>query len=99
MNFTIEDNKIVYRNEGNTLAYISLDFTPDGLVILEKVFVDPSLRGQGVAGKIMTFAAKHFKDEKIQVVPLCSYANAWYLKHDEYLEYAKMPEDGPICKL
>ena len=99
MDFTIDNNKIYYKKEDKELAYIDLDYTPDGLVVLEKVFVDPELRGLGVASKLMAFAANYFSEEKITVVPMCSYANAWYQRHEEYLKGAKMPEDGPRCKL
>lgn len=99
MNFEINNEKIFYSVDNKELAYILLDYTSDGLVVLEKVFVDPSLRGQGIASKIMEFAAEYFKNKKIITVPMCSYANTWYLKHKDYLEYAKMPEDGPRCKL
>ncbi len=99
MDFTIEKNKIYYTKDNQELAYILLDYTPDNLVVFEKVFVDPQLRGQGVASKIMQFAADYFKEKNMKVVPMCSYANSWYLKHEEYLIGAKMPEDGPCCKL
>ncbi|MGD1822372.1 MAG: GNAT family N-acetyltransferase [Pleomorphochaeta sp.] len=99
MEFIIENDKIFYSENGNELAYILLDYTPDGLVVLDKVFVDPSLRGQGIASKIMTFAADYFKKEKITVVPLCSYAHTWYLRHEDYSDGIKMPEEGPRCKL
>ncbi|NCD06142.1 MAG: N-acetyltransferase [Spirochaetia bacterium] len=99
MIFNIEEKKINYIVDNIELAYIDLDFTPDGLVVFEKVFVDPQLRGQGVAGQIMKFAADYFLEKKVTVVPLCSYANTWYLKNKDYLLGAKMPEDGPRCKL
>jgi len=99
MEFLVEKNKINYKENGKELAYVLLDYTPDELVVLEKVFVDQSLRGQGIASKIMQFTADYFKDEKRVVVPLCSYANTWYLKHEDYMDFVKMPEDGPRCKL
>ena len=44
MDFTIEKNKIYYTKDNQELAYILLDYTPDNLVVFEKVFVDPQLR-------------------------------------------------------
>lgn len=99
MKFDINSKKVFYKEDDKELAYIELDYTPDGMVVFEKVFVDPELRGQGVASQIMTFAADHFRKENITVVPMCSYANTWYLRHEDYLEGVFMPENGPRCKL
>jgi predicted GNAT family acetyltransferase len=99
MDFKIDTNRIYYKNDEKELAYIELAYTPDGLVVFEKVFVDPLLRGQGIASKIMNFAADYFLKENITVVPMCSYANTWYMRHENYSKGAKMPDDGPRCKL
>ena len=41
-------------------------------------------RGTGAAGRLMTEIARHARDNKLKVVPICSYAVAWFRKHPAY---------------
>ena len=47
-------------------------------------FVDESLRGQGVAGKLMQAVVDYAKAQGKQISPTCSYAVKWFEKHGEY---------------
>jgi predicted GNAT family acetyltransferase len=48
------------------------------------VFVDESLRGQGIASELMLLAYETIKKQKKQIVAKCPYAIDWFKKHPEY---------------
>ena len=54
-----------------------------GVADLNHTFVDESLRGQGMAGKLMAAAAEQLRKEGVKVRPTCSYAVSWFEKHPE----------------
>ena len=85
MEFTHQDNRIYAENdEGKVIAEVT--FPPEGksAICIDHTFVDNSLRGQGVASKlieeVVAYANKH--DKKIR--PQCSYAVEWFKNHTEY---------------
>ena len=54
MNFTRSENQIALHNEsGELLAEITFPYIDNDTVDINHTFVDPSLRGQGIAGKLM----------------------------------------------
>lgn len=52
-------------------------------------FVDASLRGQGIAGKLMNELADELDKRGLKAVPTCSYAVGWFEKHPEYARLVK----------
>lgn len=84
MNFVREKERIFARNqEGRLVAEIT--FVRKGNVAeINHTFVDPSLRGQGVAGQLVQAAAEALKEENCKIHPTCSYARRWFEEHPEY---------------
>jgi len=67
-----------------------LDYIQDGKnFVITHVGVDPSLRGQGVAGKIVKVGLEYAKEYSLRVIPMCSYAAAYIRRHPEYAELTK----------
>lgn len=68
----------------------------DGIATIDHTFVDPVLRGQGVAAKLVKSAADKILSDGNKIAATCSYAIAWFQRHPEYpLEIC-----GPIaCKI
>jgi len=67
-----------------------LDYIQDGKnFVITHVGVDPALRGQGVAGKIVQAGLEYARDNSFRVIPMCSYAAAYIRKHPEYAELTK----------
>jgi predicted GNAT family acetyltransferase len=52
-------------------------------IIVEHVYVNPNYRGQGIADKIMLVVVDYVRDHKLKVAATCSYASAWFTKHEE----------------
>ncbi len=64
-----------------------LDYIQDDKnFVITHVGVHPSLRGQGVAGKIVEVSLAYARENSLRVVPMCSYAAAFIRRHPEYAE-------------
>ncbi len=84
MDFLQEANKIYLNDDNNhMIAVVTFPKVKEGVVNLDHTFVDPSLRGQGVAGKLMEAAVAYFRSNDLKVKPTCSYAVKWFSEHPE----------------
>ena len=67
-----------------------LDYIQDGKnFVITHVGVHPSLRGQGIAGRIVETGLAYAKENALRVVPMCSYAAAYIRRHPEYAELTR----------
>ena len=67
-----------------------LDYILDGKnVVITHVGVHPSLRGQGVAGRIVESSLAYARENSLRVIPMCSYAAAFIRRHPEYAELTR----------
>ena len=84
MEFRIEAGRIWLNDaHGKTIAEVLFPDRGDGTVEVTHTFVDDSLRGQGVAGKLMEALAAELRREGKRAVLTCSYAQSWFAKHCE----------------
>lgn len=84
MEWKYEKNRIFAENEeGKVVAEVTFPMQDDGVVNIDHTFVDASLRGQGVAGKLMDEAVKAIESQGIKAVATCSYAVSWFEQHPE----------------
>ena len=82
MDFTFEDNRIYYTKDGKLLAEITFPEVEKGVFCINHTFVDSSLRGQGVAGKLMELAIDTIQKKDGKITATCSYAESWLEKHN-----------------
>ncbi|MBI4761793.1 MAG: GNAT family N-acetyltransferase [Chloroflexota bacterium] len=67
-----------------------LDYLQNGnQFVITHVGVHPSLRGQGIAAKIVETALKYARENSLRVIPMCSYAAAYIRRHPEYADLTK----------
>jgi hypothetical protein len=52
-----------------------------GRLVIDHVETPVALRGGGVAAKVMEGVARAARAEGAKVVPICSYAVAWFQRH------------------
>ena len=84
MEFTKEANWIYAKDEaGEVIAEVTLPAYKDGVVTIDHTFVDDSLRGMGVAGKLMEEAYAMLKADGRKAVLTCPYAVKWFAEHPE----------------
>lgn len=53
-------------------------------MVMTHTYVPPSLRGQGIAEKLVRAALEHARVERLRVVPGCSYVEAFIRRHPEF---------------
>lgn len=75
MNFERKENAIVSRDEnGKLIAEITFPPTSDPNVVnANHTFVDPSLRGKGIAGQLVDQMVEAMKNENKKIKATCPY--------------------------
>ncbi len=103
MNWNYEDGRIYSVDENNELmAEATFSFKEDGEVDLDYTYVNPALRGQGIAGEMMEVVAAYLKEKGLKASATCSYANAWLKQHRESypgIISQKVDDDILMCKI
>lgn len=86
MEFRTYKNRIVLvDDEDQALAEIDFPAMEEepGSVEITHTYVDESLRGRGLAGKLMTRLIAYLERNQLKAYPSCSYAVDWFAKHSE----------------
>lgn len=84
MQFIYENHRVYVKDEqGKVIVNATFPFIKPGIVVVDHTFVDPSLRGQGVASNLMHEVYKHVKSLGYKAVATCPYAVVWFKKHQE----------------
>ena len=84
MNFIKEPNRIYLKNQtGKVIAEITFEETEKGIYNIGHTFVDESLRGQGIASKLVEEAVKTIKEKGGRIQATCSYARSWLEKYQK----------------
>ncbi len=103
MNWKFEDGRIYGTDENNELmAEATFVLKKNGEVDIDHTYVNPVLRGQGVAGKMMEVVAGYLRQKGLKATASCPFANSWLKKNREL--YADIlskdfDEDAPACKI
>lgn len=102
MEFQHEENRIYSLDEsGQLIAEITFPaLTPDK-VDIHHTFVDPSLRGQGIADLLVRAAIDDILGRGWKAVATCPYAVKWFTAHTEHSEWVEIcPKDSETsCSL
>lgn len=86
--FIIQDNTTESRYEAHVdgeVAFVEYVMSKDGL-ILSHTEVPKSLRGHGVAQKLVRGILDRLRDEERTMVPLCPFVLSYVKRHPEYLD-------------
>jgi predicted GNAT family acetyltransferase len=75
-----------YLGESDTKNIAKITWVPGGqnIIVVNHTFVDPSLRGQNIAGQLLAEVVKMAREENLKIVPTCSYVIAKMTRTDEY---------------
>ena len=85
MDFVYHSNQIaLYGPNRELLADVTFPPIDTDTVNINHTFVDDSLRGQGIAGKLLEAVTEVLEKENKKAVPTCSYAIRWFENHPEY---------------
>lgn len=84
MDIKKDGNRFYYGDEPkNALGEITFVLHDNNLLEVNQTFTDPSLRGQGIARKLVERVAKHARDQGYKLSATCSYAHK-VLSEPEY---------------
>lgn len=80
----IKEKGIIYKKneEGKIIAEITYNEIEQGIYNIDHTFVDESLRGQGIAQKLVEMAINEIKSRKGKVQATCSYAKHYLEKNN-----------------
>ena len=85
--FQVEADRILLADEtGRTVAEVDFPSVGANVVDINHTFVDDSLRGRGMAGKLMEAAAAELRRTRRKARLSCSYAAGWFPKHPEFAD-------------
>lgn len=85
MDYIYEENRIYSLGEdGLLLAEVTFPKRDDSRVDINHVYVDESLRGQGIAGDLMLKAYDNIKKKGLLIIAKCPYAISWFKKNEEF---------------
>lgn len=76
MEFKYEPNRIFLEENGMTIAEITFP-VKEGTATIDHTFVDVSLRGQGIASKLMRLAVDNINENSWKLDATCPYAIKW----------------------
>lgn len=88
MEYITEKDRIYALNpSGRVIAEVTFPAI-NGVSVINHTYVDPSLRGQGVADQLIRKAIEKITADNNKIGASCSYAVAWFSRHPEYpVEY------------
>lgn len=72
--------------EDQIIAEITYIFINKEAINVNHTFVDPSLRGEGIARKLMDEVVIYAKENNLKIKPTCSYAVKVFPRYPEYEE-------------
>ena len=81
MDFQIEENRIYLEKNGKIIAEIEYEELENNEYNIYHTYVDESLRGKGVASKLVEMAVTEINKKNGKVKATCSYAKAWLERH------------------
>ncbi len=87
MNIQHENNRIYISNEqGQAIAEVTFPPLSKNVVCINHTYVDESLRGGGIASKLLDAVVQDLRRKDLKAVLTCSYAIKWFKQHPEYTD-------------
>ena len=71
-------------DENSPIARITWKNGGKNIIVIDHTIVDPSLRGQGIAGQLLAKVVEMARNENLKIVPICSYAVVKLTRTNEY---------------
>jgi uncharacterized protein len=103
MDYLYEAYRIYVNNEeGKMIVNATFPEIKPGIVNVNHTFVDPTLRGQGIASKLMLEVVRYAKEKNYKVVATCPYAVVWFKRHPEFndlIDDETQSELAPECQI
>lgn len=83
--FKHEHQRFYLENEeGKIMAEITYTEVDDKILTIDHTFVDPSLRGQGIASKLVEAVVKLAINQNKKIIPVCPFAKKEFSEKEAY---------------
>lgn len=92
MNWQHEPGRIYLLHENGALAAEVTFPCRNGVAIINHTFVDPALRGQGIASQLLEEVTRTLVREGWKARPTCSYARRWFDTHPQWSHLLADPQ-------
>jgi uncharacterized protein len=103
MQFIYEDHRVYVVDASNkVIVNATFPFIKDNVVNVNHTFVDPELRGQGVASTLMHHVYDHAKKLGYKMVATCPYAVIWFKRNkdkNDIIDEQAQSELSPECQI
>lgn len=103
MDYIYQKNRIYVNNEqGNMIIESTFPKYNEHTVVINHTYVDPSLRGHGVASELMDKTCAYIKEQGLHMVATCPYAVVWLKRHhayDDILDLEEQTKLSPECQI
>ena len=102
MNWKYEDRRVYATDEkGELMCEATFVRKENGELDIDHTYVNSSLRGQGMAGKMMVVVAEYLREKGLKASATCSYANIWLKRHEELYSdiLSKDIDQAAACKI
>ena len=83
MEFTKGENRFYKEENGKTIAEITYKPIDEDKIDADHTFVDPSLRGQGIAEQLVDRLVEEMENENKAIVATCPYVKSLFNKKEE----------------
>lgn len=80
INYEAAGSRYVMSLDGGDDAQVDVRIS-EGVMTVRRVFVPPSHEGQGLAARLMDHVAGDAREKGLKIVPVCSYADAWFRRN------------------
>lgn len=89
MEFTYEPGRLFHETDDIVDAEILFPEILGGAVwSIDHTYVDPELRGQGIAGQMLAEVVDRATKANVQLKPVCTYARQAFFRNPEYQKIA-----------
>ena len=103
MEFMIEKHRIYVNDEqGKLIVEATFPLYNEGIVFVDHTYVDPALRGQGVASDLMKKVCETIEKNGFKAIATCPYAVVWFKRHKDYaylLDDLTQAQVSPECQI
>lgn len=86
MEFVMEKNWITCLQDGEEVGEVTFPTDGHGTVVINHTYVEPALRGNGLADELVRRAAEELRRTERRARVTCSYARIWFREHPEYAD-------------
>lgn len=103
MDFVIEKHRIFVKDaQGKLIVEATFPLYKSGVVVVDHTYVDPTLRGQGVASDLMKKVCETVEKQGLKAIATCPYAVVWFKRHKDYaylIDEKAQTEVSPECQI